>query len=138
MTGEQPALKPPKNKPRSLGDLTPEQRKVHDRIKVERNITFKTVDLLIKNGYRLRVWDGEDWACIKTTDRKLVKNSLMSTEEDTLYVYDAQNNQVGWVAFVYGNDGGHGVIADYTCAMEDTLSEVEQYAKKLELGFLKP
>jgi hypothetical protein len=111
---------------------------VHDRIKVERNICFRAIDTLIKGGYRLRVWDGEDWACERTTDLKTLKEALMSTDEDTVHVYDAQNKQVGWVAFVYGNDTGHTVIADYTCNMEDVLRDVEQYAEKLETGKLKP
>lgn len=38
---------------------------------------------------------------------------------------------IGWVRFVYGNDG-HDVISDYTTNLESVLEPINAYAESLD------
>jgi hypothetical protein len=99
-----------------------------NRIKLEQRIVKLTVDTLLKDGYSLAVFDGEETTAI-TTDKKTLIDALMETDEDYLFVYEAGvKARFGWVRFVYGNDG-YDVINDYTTNLDEALAGVNAYAE---------
>ena len=100
-------------------------------IEIEKQIVEKTVHTLTNQGYFLSVWDGEEFAIRRASDAKGVIAAMMQTEEDTLRVLDGEGKRVGFVYFVYGNDGWD-VICDYSTALETTLEPVFTLANRLE------
>lgn len=116
------------------------------RLDIERRIRNKTVDVLIDAGYYLTVDDGEGTPVVRSKIKQEVKNNMGGVDEETLRVYklnpeyDAskpsrENNRqhlcVGWIFFVYGNDG-YDCINDHTTNLEEVLKPVTEYASKQE------
>lgn len=93
-------------------------QEVAQRIHVERAIVRAFVDAVLKadDAYTLRVHDGEDFATDKTRDPDAIVQAIMSTDEDRLYVYNAER-RIGFLYLVYGNSGWD-VMADYTATPE--------------------
>jgi hypothetical protein len=96
--------------------------KVAMRQRVERKICMATVDALLAAGYSLGVNDGEEVTLEFSRDREKIADALFTTDEDYLYVYEAERDPAAkdkrpdmWVRFVYGNDGWD-VICDYSHA----------------------
>ena len=110
---------------------TPDERAVHERQKIERQIIYRLVDELLEGGYELRLHDGENWATPKTTNAIQVKNAFMSVDEETLYVYNKNTDTRYFVFLVYGNDGWD-VINDHSVALDDHIRETVKLAEKLE------
>lgn len=71
----------------------------------------------IKEGYLLRLYDGEEWATEKTKDGSLIERELFATGEEVLYVYSQLGKQIGFVFFVWGNTGWD-VINDNSTVLE--------------------
>ncbi|QFZ84577.1 hypothetical protein GFK26_18285 [Variovorax paradoxus] len=108
---------------------------LHTRITIEREIFRRTCAALLAAGYELRVYEGGDWACERTTDPVLLENSMMSTDEDWLKVYKpGQHISIGWVYFVYGNTGWD-VINDQTTNLEEALKPVAEYIDQIAEWF---
>lgn len=108
-------------------NVTPEVKR---RIAVEKKIVIRTVAELLKAGYQLSVFDGEEESRI-TWDAKELHKALMNTDEDFLNVWvEGEAKQFGWVKFVYGNYGND-VISDYTVNLESVLAPVNAYAETL-------
>lgn len=104
---------------------------VRRRIEVEKRIVKKTVKDLLAAGYFLAVYDGEEEHPVTDNIKKL-HDALMETDEDYLFVFtkDDKEEKMGWVRFVYGNDGWD-VICDYTTNLEDVLKDVNELAQEL-------
>jgi hypothetical protein len=104
------------------------------RITIERAIVRKTALTFIAAGYRLRVLDGEDWACDETTDLAVVMDAIMSTDEDYLYAFRQMHTgewrEAGSVRFIYGNDGWD-VLADHSTNLSEVLKPVDAYVDAL-------
>ena len=92
---------------------------------IEKKIVGLVLNSVYSSGYTCRLFDGESWATNKDATIKEIMYYLMSTDEETLVVYDAAGKRVGAIYLVYGNDG-YDVIADHTDNIEinDILSEV--------------
>jgi hypothetical protein len=102
-----------------------------NRIKLEQRIVKLTVDTLLRAGFVLSVFDGEEETAI-TKDKKTLIDALMETDDDYIFVYqDGEKARFGWVRFVYGNDGWD-VISDYTTNLDEVLSGVLAYAESQE------
>lgn len=104
---------------------------IETRQRIERQIVEKAARCLIAAGYSVEVFDGEETAQAATTDMKLIKAALYSTDEDYLRAIDATGKRVGWVRMIYGNDGWD-VMADNTTNLEDVLKDATALADKLE------
>ncbi|EJD3148827.1 hypothetical protein M1V18_004400 [Salmonella enterica] len=105
---------------------------VETRQRIERQIAKATAERLIAAGYKVAVFDGEEIALQKTTDVPAIVGAMFSTDEDYLFVYLAEGDEsIGFVRFIYGNDGWD-VINDYTTNLEDSLKAVNELADKLE------
>jgi DNA-binding MarR family transcriptional regulator len=111
-----------------------------DRIALETSIVNKAVDILLKQGFKIRVHDGEDFCHDWTTDPTTIQEALFSTDEDRLYATrdpEIKNNKAteervtGWLRFIYGNCG-YDVLNDYTMNMAPYISELEAHITKLE------
>lgn len=96
------------------------------RQNVELAILRATVNALLKNGFTLSVFDGEEDLLIKgesegSKDKKAIFDALFNTDEDYLNAWK-DGRIFGWVRFVYGNDGWD-VISDYTTNLEPYIGE---------------
>lgn len=107
---------------------------VRPRITGERWVVRVLAETLLAEGFSLRVWEGEDWACALTTDLDVVMDNIMSTDEDTLYVYKGNGEdkpkRIGCVLFVYGNMANE-VVNDYSVALEPYMKPADDVMEKL-------
>jgi len=108
---------------------------LHTRITIERAVFRKAVETLLAAGFELRVHEGGDWACARTTDPKVLEDAMMSTDEDRLYAFRPDNAApFGWVYFVYGNTGWD-VVADHTAKLDAFLTPVDAYVDQIAEWF---
>ncbi|EOC0011634.1 hypothetical protein ACI0X9_003319 [Cronobacter turicensis] len=111
--------------------------KTETRESMELKIAEATANALIAAGYKISVNDGEATVLKKSDDVKAIIKAMFSTDEDTLLVYCDSSvpgtgmDVVGWVRFIYGNDGWD-VINDYTTNLETVLAPVDKLVKQLE------
>lgn len=107
------------------------------RIDIEKQIFAKVVDSLLAAGFELRLYDGEAFCTTHCTDRQIIIDASMSTDDDLLcvynHIYDTSHKRErhGWVQFIYGNDG-YDVIHDYTTNIEDQIRPAMDLADELE------
>lgn len=94
---------------------------------VERQIVQAVIDDALLAGYRLAVDDGETRPKITTNKAQLMR-ALFDLDDAQLNVYLADRKQVGWVYFVFGNDGPD-VINDHTTNLEGLLARAERLAE---------
>ncbi|EGC2886881.1 hypothetical protein H8593_004264 [Salmonella enterica subsp. enterica serovar Give] len=105
---------------------------VETRQRIERRIARATAKALIAAGYKVAVFDGEEIALQATDSERDIIGAMFSTDEDYLFVYPADSNErIGWVRFIYGNDGWD-VINDYTTNLESCLQAANELADELE------
>lgn len=106
------------------------------RQQIEKLIVEQAIDELLEQGFWLSVNDGEEESEI-TNDRAKVIDAIMNTDNDYLNVHQCSNppqeSIIGWVSFVYGNDG-YDVMSDYTTNLEDHLKKTQALANKIEAG----
>ena len=94
--------------------------KIAKRQEMERQIVRKVIDDTLATGrYTLSVFDGEEETVKDSGDAERIFEAMFSTDEDRL-LFLKGGKQVGWVCFIYGNDGWD-VIADYTGNLEMVL-----------------
>ena len=118
---------------------SPVDLEIQQRIIIERAIVRKACEDLLAAGFKLRVEDGEGWACERTDDLATVMSSIMSTDEDNIHVFgtvslpggESGTRHLGWVQFVYGNTGWD-VIADNTLSIEEHLTGATKLAEEIE------
>jgi hypothetical protein len=110
---------------------TPHER----RIATEHRIVRKTVATFLNAGYLLNVDNGGDEMEVAepTANQTEILEHLLATSDARLFVYrPGQGEWFGWVWFVYGNDDGSTVIADYTTNLEAVLEPINAYADSQE------
>lgn len=100
-----------------------------NRQKIELTIITKVVDDTLAAGFTLSVWEGEDWAIKRSTDREAILASMQSTDSDTILFY-IDDTKYGWVELIYGN--GCDVISDYSMNMEQYLIYAKQTFRGVE------
>lgn len=101
------------------------------RIAVEHDIAELTLRWLMAAGYTVAVHNGEDeHGPFAHGDVASTLDVMFQTDEDRL-IASKGGIAVGWVYFVYGNDGWD-VINDYTTNLEDALTPVNAFCKELE------
>lgn len=132
--------------------------KVAKRIRIETRIIKSAIAELLKAGYLLGVHNGEETTIKRSRDARAVLENLQTTDDDYLLVYgpSAQPQRpgelctdaacpvrvdgiphahppivrIGWVRFVYGNDGWD-VICDYTTNLESALESTNALADRI-------
>lgn len=102
---------------------------IRARIVIENAIVRTACESLVKEGFALRLWDGEAYLTETITqDVATLMADLQACEEEWLFVYKRgtkKDGTEGWLRFgtaymVYGNDGWD-VVADYSVNLEDAL-----------------
>lgn len=110
------------------------------RVEIEKRIARKALETMIGAGYYVRVHDGEEWACSITQNIDQALSAMMATDEDRVFVlrhntagegFGKKYQQVGWVHFVYGNDG-FDVICNYSTNLEAHMAGVMAFAESQE------
>lgn len=111
----------------------PKTNEYEQRHEIEVKIAKKTIAAFLEAGYSLGVFDGEEVALRRCTDAGKVFEAMFSTDDDHLLVYESgeKGKKIGWVRFVYGNDG-YDVINDYTTNLENQMQNVNDYAESLD------
>jgi hypothetical protein len=90
------------------------------RQEVERKIATALVKEALAAGYTITV-DYGDGETGKLSSLKAILKGMFQGDEDRLHMYNPTNDQyIGWVYFVYGNDG-YDVISDYTVNLEPIM-----------------
>lgn len=103
------------------------------RIRIEKRIVRTVVTEAHRLGYEFIIDNGggldEE---ITTSGVSQTMKEMMATDDDRLYI-TKDGLSVGWVHFVYGNDGWD-VISDYTVNLETlgVLDKAQTLAAKLE------
>lgn len=93
---------------------------------LEKRIAGKAASALIGAGYSVTINDGEEDVVTESTNVDDILERMFSTDEDIMIaVKDGKG--VGWVRFIYGNDGWD-VINDYTTNLNEILAPVNAYA----------
>lgn len=100
------------------------------RQKVEREIALAAVTQLIDAGFGLNINNGGDEPELEAPSRDIdiIMETMFATDEDRLLVFPVGPRPyacVGWIFFVYGNDG-YDVISDYTTNLEEHLTEANK------------
>lgn len=106
---------------------------LRERIKLEVRIVKKVIDAVLAAGHAISVYDGEEWAIKRSTNKSDILNACFSTDDDQFRIRDKEGNYVGWIHFVYGNDG-HDVISDYSTDIEELLKPINDYADQQALA----
>ena len=107
------------------------QFELKQRINLERRIARQIVTDALATGYSLNVNNGDEneFDCA-TTDKRKILSAMFQTDQEHLLVYNSSNGQrIGWVFFVYGNDGWD-VVNDYTVNLEPIMRNANLIADK--------
>jgi hypothetical protein len=101
----------------------------HARVRVEREIATAAVRSAVQYGYTFGI-DNGDAEEIRTSTEEKTLAAMFQTDDERLYLYSGgQAKPVGWVYFVYGNDGWD-VISDYTVNLEELLTAAHAVSAK--------
>ena len=97
---------------------------------VERRIASCFIKEALKAGYTINLNNGGDTdEIVDSTSLRAILRAMFATDDEKLHLFKA-GKYVGWVYFVYGNDG-YDVISDYTCNLEVLMGPVDQLSDKL-------
>lgn len=100
-------------------------------VKMRQEVEHKIAEALIKSalatGYTITVDNGEDESKVPLSDLSLVLADMFLTDEDRLYMWE-DDERIGWVYFIYGNDGWD-VISDYTTNLEPIMTEANKISE---------
>jgi hypothetical protein len=108
------------------------QFELKQRINLEKKIARVIVRDAIRAGYSLNVNNGGDGNELTepSTDHATVIRAMFQTDQEHLLVYNSSNGkQIGWVFFVYGNDGWD-IVNDYTVNLEPIMKRADAIADK--------
>lgn len=100
------------------------------RQRLERRIVRRVILDGKKAGYLFNIYNGgEGYELSEPTARvKALLNAMFATDDEQLFFFKG-GKRVGWVRFVYGNDGWD-VVCDYTANLEDVMSGATILANK--------
>lgn len=79
----------------------------------EANVIRPIIQRALDAGYKVSVYDGGEWTVKKSTDRDRIMAALGTTDIDTVRFRDANDENIGSMMLVYGNDPEE-VVADHT------------------------
>ena len=96
---------------------------------VEKLIAKQCIVDLLAAGCKITVFDGEETTLVDSTDAAAILSAMFTTDEDYLHT----TGPIGWVRFIYGNDGWD-VINDYTTNLEPFLVRTMTLSEKICAG----
>lgn len=96
------------------------------REKVELEIATAVIAAVLGAGYKISVDNGDnsgnEYELGHSEDQAAILKAMFQTDDERLYVENANGKAFGWVFFVYGNDGWD-VISDYTVNLESLVGD---------------
>ena len=101
---------------------------VEQRRDIEKKIVTRTLETLIRAGYEISVYNGEEIVVKKSIQTEGILEKMFSVDDEQILLYK-NGKRVGFVEFIYGNDGWD-VIADHSGHLGDVLSPVTEYANE--------
>ena len=107
---------------------------VQNRQRVEKEIATAIINAAIAKGYTFKVDNGgDDDEVISTTTLDETLKAMFATDEEHLYIVGPNGKNIGWVFFVYGNDGWD-VVNDYTTNLDalGIMTEAETISDKYQ------
>jgi hypothetical protein len=90
----------------------PGETKMNAHEQIEMPIARRLIRNALAKGYSVSVYDGEEWALKRSTDRAAIIEALASTDCDTLRFRDNAGNVIGSMLLIWGNDDD--LISDYS------------------------
>lgn len=99
---------------------------------MDRAIVTQCVEELLEQGFNLSLFHEEALAFKHSTNKEQILSNLLQCDEETLAIYDNTQQRVGWVFFVYGNDG-YDVISDYSITIEQYIPKTQELVDKLQV-----
>ena len=105
------------------------------RQRIELTIAKLVIKAALEAGYYINVGNGEEIVLKKySQDKAEIIEHMFSTDEDSLHLFIKEPvtnkfKQVGWVQFIYGNDG-YDVISDYTTNLEPLVTTANAWIEK--------
>jgi hypothetical protein len=98
------------------------------RQEVERKIATAFIKSALDADYEISINNGGDEDETEPLfDQTSILNAMFQTDEEHLYLWK-NSKIVGWVFFVYGNDGWD-VISDYTTNLEPLMAEANKISE---------
>ena len=77
----------------------------------------------------MAVFDGEEVTLKPTTDVGSILEAMFTSDEEYMFVHSSDTGErVGFVRFIYGNDGWD-VINDYSACLEQALAQADKLAE---------
>ncbi len=108
-----------------------ENMSVKLRQELERKIAKAAIKGILASGYTITVNNVEEDTLLHSTKPAEILKAMFTTDEEWLIVGMKDKAPIGWVRFIYGNDGWD-VINDYTTNLEETLKGANTLAAKYE------
>jgi hypothetical protein len=102
--------------------------KIQERIRIEKEIARQVLEAGKKAGYTFAINNGGDEDEEAATVDEAMK-LMFETDDETLFFMTPDGSPVGWVYFVYGNDGWD-VINDYTSNLSSLIDPICDAASK--------
>lgn len=101
------------------------------RIELEKKIARAAIRAIIASGYVITVDDGEGGLdCVSENNQKKIMDTMFNLDDCLLRVVNPRvGSLIGWVKFVFGNDG-YDCLSDYTTNLEGILKKANDIAKK--------
>lgn len=113
--------------------MTGHTASIKHRQAIELAIVAAFVNQVIRAGYSISVYDGEETTVTKCRNVDLVIKAMMTSNNDFLTVYAPNHEKQGWAEFIYGNDG-FDVISDYGTGIEFLMTDANRIAERAETG----
>lgn len=93
----------------------------------EKKVVVELVRLLLEDGYRLSVFDSEEYTVNDSTNTSEVLDALATTDEDVIFASHASGVHMSF-ELLYGNaEDGSEVVADYSA---EDLTTADQFFNK--------
>lgn len=98
---------------------------------METRIAKRVIKDCLAADYAISVYDGEAVCLEQSTDKDAIFKAMGSTDEDWLRVHKRGHQEaLGWVRFIYGNDGWD-VVNDYTTNLEAVMEGANALAEEM-------
>lgn len=66
-------------------------------------VVIKIISRAIEQGFKISVYDGEEWTLKQSSDFNAVLDALATTDHDVIRLRNSEGGKVGSVTFVYSN-----------------------------------
>ena len=89
---------------------------LNQALPAEQKIVSRIIDEALSRGLTILVWDGEAWACDRTTDKAVICEAMVSSDMDTICLY-GKHGKIGSIHFIWNNgNDGEDVVSDHTAS----------------------